>query len=99
MISALAASSLFIVLYLIYHFSTPEPKRFMGIGFIRYIYFSILIPHTILAAAIIPIIGVAVYHVIRKNYESHRRMARFALPLWMYVSITGIIIYFMLYVF
>jgi uncharacterized membrane protein YozB (DUF420 family) len=97
MICALLASSLFLTLYLIYHFNIPEPKKFQGIGFIRYVYYTILIPHIILAAAILPIIGVTVYNVIRKDFEKHKRIARWTLPLWMYVSVTGIIVYFMLY--
>ena len=97
MISALISSACFLVLYLFYHFNIPEPRRYQGTGLIRYIYFTILISHTILAVIILPMIGLTVYNVIRKNFEKHKKIAVWTLPLWIYVSITGIVIYFMLY--
>ncbi|MDH5656826.1 MAG: DUF420 domain-containing protein [Spirochaetia bacterium] len=99
MISALTTSSLFLVLYLFYHFNIPEPKRYQGTGIIRSIYFTILISHTLLAAVIVPMIGFTVYHAILKNHKKHKKIAKFTLPIWIYVSFTGIVIYLMLYVF
>jgi len=96
MISALTVSALFLISYLTYHyFHGSEP--FLGEGFIRPIYFSILISHTILAVVILPLIGITVFHAVRKNFDKHKKIARITLPLWLYVSITGVVVYLMLY--
>jgi len=94
---ALISSSLFLAVYLTYHFNISEPRKYQGTGLLRYIYFTILITHTILAAVILPMIGTTVYHVLRKNFNKHKRIARWTLPIWIYVSVTGVIIYVMLY--
>ena len=98
MISALAASAVFLVLYLYYHSTVDEPTHFLKQGIIRYVYFTILISHTILAVAIFPFIGKVVYHAIKKDSVKHVALARKVLPVWAYVSCTGVIIYLMLYV-
>ena len=74
-----------------------EVARSQGQGWSRPVYFTILISHTILAAAIVPLIIITLSRALRERYDKHRRIARWTYPLWMYVSITGVIVYFMLY--
>ncbi len=96
MIAAFVVSGLFLTSYLIYHYhagSTP----FEGSGWIRTIYFAVLIPHIILAALILPLALITLYLALRKQFTKHRRIARWTLPIWLYVSVTGIIVYWMLY--
>ena len=96
MIAAFVVSGLFLTSYLIYHYhagSTP----FEGSGWIRSVYFAVLIPHIILAATILPLALITLYLALRKQFTKHRRIARWTLPIWLYVSITGIIVYWMLY--
>ena len=96
MIAAFAVSGLFLTSYLIYHYhagSTP----FEGSGWIRSVYFAVLIPHIILAATILPLALITLYFALRKRFTKHQRIARWTLPIWLYVSITGIIVYWMLY--
>ncbi len=96
MIAAFVVSGLFLTSYLIYHYhagSTP----FEGSGWIRYVYFAVLIPHIILAASILPLALITLYFALRKRFTKHRRIARWTLPIWLYVSVTGIIVYWMLY--
>ncbi len=96
MIAAFVVSGLFLTSYLIYHYhagSTP----FEGTGWIRSIYFAVLIPHIILAALILPLALITLYFALRKRFAKHRRIARWTLPIWLYVSVTGIIVYWMLY--
>jgi len=92
MIAALVVSTLFLVAYLYYHFEVGNVK-FAGQGIIRPIYFSILASHILLAALIVPLILVTVSYAFREQFTKHRRIARWTLPLWIYVSITGIIVY------
>lgn len=95
-IAALVISSLFLTSYLVYHYhhgATPFP----GTGIVRPIYFTILLTHTILAIVIVPLITVTFYRAFRGDFVRHRRIARVTLPLWLYVSITGVIVYLMLY--
>ena len=82
--------------YLTYHFHVGS-VRFQGQGPIRTVYFAILISHTILAAAIVPLVLITVSHGLRERFDRHRRIARVTLPLWAYVSVTGVVIYWMLY--
>jgi uncharacterized membrane protein YozB (DUF420 family) len=96
MIAAFSVSALFLVCYLIYH-AQAGSVRFQGTGTIRIIYFSILLTHTVLAAAVPVLAGVTLYRGLRGRYESHRRIARWTLPIWLYVSITGVAVYWMLY--
>ena len=97
MLTAFTLSALFLVSYVIYHYQVGY-TRFTGQGAIRVVYFSILISHTTLAVfAIIPLALVTLYRALRGQFERHRRIARWALPVWLYVSITGVLIYWMLY--
>ena len=96
MLAAVACSALFLVSYLTYHFHVGS-VRFQGQGPIRTVYFAILISHTILAAAIVPLVLISVAHGLRERFDKHRRIARVTMPLWAYVSVTGVVIYWMLY--
>lgn len=95
-IAALIVSSLFLVSYLVYHYNHGS-TRFLGTGFVRPLYFTILTTHTILAIAIVPLIFLTFYRALRGDFIRHRRIARVTLPLWLYVSVTGVIVYLMLY--
>jgi uncharacterized membrane protein YozB (DUF420 family) len=99
MIAAVCTSSAFLASYLYYHFAIRhgQPTRFPGTGFPRTIYFAVLTTHTILAAVIVPLIFVALRRGLRRDDKAHMRVARWAYPLWMYVSVTGVLIYLMLY--
>jgi len=96
MLSALTASTLFLVSYVIYHANTGS-RPFPGIGPVRYVYFSILITHVALAATILPLALITATRGLRAQYERHVKIARWTLPLWLYVSVTGVVIYLMLY--
>ena len=96
MIAALASSSLFLISYLYYHAHVGS-VHFQGQGVWRPIYFTLLTSHTILAAAIVPMVIITLSRALRARYDKHRRIARWTFPLWLYVSITGVVIYFMLY--
>jgi uncharacterized membrane protein YozB (DUF420 family) len=95
-LSALTASALFLASYLTYHYYHGS-TRFAGLGLSRPIYFTILITHTILAVVIVPLVAVTLWRALRTDFERHRRIARITLPLWLYVSVTGVIVYLMLY--
>lgn len=96
MIAALACSVLFLTSYLIYHAHVGS-KPFLGTGPVRTLYFAILITHTILAAAV-PILAIlTVWRAYRKRWSQHVRIARWTLPIWLYVSVTGVVVYWMLY--
>lgn len=96
MVAALASSTAFLISYVIYHLNVLS-KPFEGQGPIRYVYFAILISHVILAAAIVPLAIITVTRALKADFERHRRIAKITFPLWMYVSITGVVIYVMLY--
>jgi len=96
MIAALTSSSIFLACYLYYHWHVGS-VHFQGQGWSRPVYFSILISHTILAAAIVPMIIITLSRALRERFDRHRAIARWTYPLWMYVSVTGVIVYFMLY--
>ena len=95
-VAALVVSLLFLASYLTYHFHHGA-TRFQGTGLARPIYFTILITHTILAVVIVPLVTLTFYRAFRGDFVRHRRIARITLPLWLYVSITGVIVYLMLY--
>jgi uncharacterized membrane protein YozB (DUF420 family) len=97
MLSAVGVSSLFLISYLTYHIRVGKAVLFQGQGWIRPAYFSLLTSHTILAAAIVPLITVTLRRAWLKRFDKHRLIARWTLPLWFYVSVTGVIIYFMVY--
>jgi uncharacterized membrane protein YozB (DUF420 family) len=96
MITALITSALFLISYLTYHYHTGS-KHFTGQGTIRTVYFVILTSHTILAVVIVPMVLITLFRALRERFARHKRLARWTLPLWFYVSVTGVIIYFMLY--
>ena len=96
MLAALATSTLFLISYVTYH-AHAGSRPFPGQGGARLLYFAILIPHVILAAAILPLALTTASRGLRAQYDRHVRIARWTLPLWIYVSITGVIIYLMLY--
>lgn len=93
---AFGASTLFLISYLSYHYYVGS-IRFAGRGAVRALYFAILISHSILAAVIVPLALVTLYRALRGRFEGHARIARWTLPLWFYVSVTGVIVYWMLY--
>jgi uncharacterized membrane protein YozB (DUF420 family) len=95
-VSALVVSILFLASYLTYHFNHGT-TRFQGTGLARPIYFTVLTSHTILAIVIVPLVALTFYRAFRRDFIRHRRIARITLPLWLYVSITGVIVYLMLY--
>jgi putative membrane protein len=96
MIAAVCTSALFLVSYLTYHAQVGS-VRFTKTGAIRTVYFTILLTHTILAAAIVPMVLVTLSRGLSAKYDRHRAIARWTLPIWLYVSITGVVIYFLLY--
>ena len=96
MIAAVAVSALFLISYLVYHFNVGSVK-FTKQGPIRTIYFAILLTHTVLATAIVPMVIISVVRAWREAFEKHVKIARWTLPIWAYVSITGVVIYLMLY--
>jgi uncharacterized membrane protein YozB (DUF420 family) len=96
MIAALVCSILFLTSYLIYHAQVGS-VRFQGTGPVRTVYFTILITHTILAALVPFLVGVTVWRAYRRRWDRHVRIARWTLPVWLYVSITGVVVYWMLY--
>jgi uncharacterized membrane protein YozB (DUF420 family) len=98
MLAALATSALFLISYVIYHLNTGS-RPFPGQGGIRLVYFVILITHVILAAAILPLALITTARGLKEQYDRHVRIARWTLPLWLYVSVTGVVIYLMLYQF
>ena len=96
MLGAFASSTLFLISYLVYH-AHAGSRPFTGQGALRYVYFTILISHVILAAAILPMAIATLSRGLRGKYPEHRRIARWTFPTWMYVSVTGVIVYLMLY--
>ena len=89
-------SALFLVSYVVYH-AQAGSRPFTGSRFLRVIYFSVLIPHVLLAAAIVPLALVTLRRGLARRDEAHRRIARITLPLWLIVSVTGVVVYVMLY--
>ena len=96
MIAAFTTSALFLISYLNYHFYHGA-TGFKGTGWVRPLYFAILITHTILAALIVPFVLVTLYRAWRNDFARHRKIARWTLPMWLYVSVTGVVVYLMLY--
>jgi uncharacterized membrane protein YozB (DUF420 family) len=95
-IAALCVSILFLASYLTYHYQHGA-TRFQGTGIVRPIYFTILMSHTILAIVIVPLVVLTFYRAFRNDFSRHRRIARVTLPLWLYVCVTGVLVYLMLY--
>lgn len=96
MLTAVATSTLFLISYVYYHAHVGS-VHFQGRGWSRPLYFSILISHTILAATIVPLVIITLTRALRERFDQHRAIARWTYPLWLYVSVTGVVIYFMLY--
>jgi uncharacterized membrane protein YozB (DUF420 family) len=96
MIAAFVLSMLFLTSYLYYHYHVGS-VRFQGPGWSRPLYFSILISHTTLAVVIVPLVIITLSRALRERFDRHRAIARWTFPLWMYVSVTGVIVYIMLY--
>ncbi|HSW51775.1 MAG TPA: DUF420 domain-containing protein [Sulfuricaulis sp.] len=96
MLAAFATSALFLVSYLVYHYNVGSVK-FTGTGAIRVVYFAILISHIVLAAVITPLALMTLYRAWKNQLDRHRRLARITLPMWLYVSVTGVAVYAMLY--
>ncbi len=95
MVSAFAASALFLVSYVVYHYAHGD-TRYEGEGALRYVYFAVLISHVLLSMAIVPMALSAFYLAWRKRFATHKKITRVLTPIWLYVSVTGVVIYFML---
>ena len=93
--SAIACSVIFLVMYVAYHM-TSDSTSYGGIGYIRYVYFFILISHIILSIAVIPLVLVTFVKALAKRFDKHKKIARITFPIWLYVAITGVIVYFMI---
>lgn len=96
MVAAFLTSTAFLISYLMYH-ARVGSVPFQGQGWIRPVYFFILFTHIVLAAAIVPLALVTLSRALREQFDRHKRIARWTLPLWLYVSVTGVVIYFLLY--
>jgi putative membrane protein len=97
MVSAFAVSCAFLVSYVIYHIRIRQVIHFQGQGWIRPVYFTLLTSHTILAIVIVPLILITLRRAWLQKFDKHRVIARWTLPLWFYVSVTGVVVYFMVY--
>ncbi|MBF7091775.1 DUF420 domain-containing protein [Flavobacterium sp. ALJ2] len=95
MTTAIALSLAFLVMYIAYHM-TSDSTKFGGEGVVRYVYFFILISHILLSIAIVPLVLITYVRAIAKNFENHKKIARVTFPLWLYVAITGVIVYLMI---
>ena len=98
MLMAFGVSVLFLISYVVYHLRVGSVK-FQGVGVIRYLYFAILISHTILAAIVPILASITLFRALKERIPQHRAIARWTLPIWLYVNITGVVIYLMLYQF
>ncbi len=96
MIAAVSSSTLFLVSYLYYHVHVGS-VHFPGQGWVRPLYFTILFSHTFLAAIVVPMVVLSLSYGLREKFDRHRRIARWTFPVWLYVSITGVVVYVMLY--
>lgn len=98
MISVFVVSCMFLTSYLIYHYGHGS-QPFQGQGAVRYLYFAILLSHTVLATAIVPLALITLKRGLKREDDKHRRIAKWTYPIWLYVSVTGVVIYLMLYKF
>lgn len=98
MIGAFVMSSLFLLCYLYYHLTAAGITRYQGHGAMRWVYFAILITHVPLAGLIVPFIVAAIWFGLKGRFDAHTRITRWLWPVWMYVSVTGVLIYLMLYI-
>ncbi|GGI22459.1 DUF420 domain-containing protein [Pedobacter mendelii] len=92
---AIGCSLLFLVMYIAYHMTTPSTK-FGGDGFVKYLYFFILLTHILLSIAIIPLVLVTYVRALAEKFDKHKKIARITFPLWLYVAITGVVVYLMI---
>ncbi|HVA71912.1 MAG TPA: DUF420 domain-containing protein [Candidatus Limnocylindrales bacterium] len=97
MLSAVCCSAIFLTSYIYFHLHAGI-IYFQGHGWVRPVYFTILTTHTILAVAILPLVVTTLYFALRGRFESHRTIARWTFPIWLYVSVTGVVIYWLLYI-
>lgn len=97
MAAAFATSVIFLVCYLTYHFNTAAVTHFREPQWFRPIYLGILLTHTVLAAVVVPLVLMTLNRAIKGRFDAHRRIARWTWPVWMYVSVTGVVIYLLLY--
>ncbi|HEY4116489.1 MAG TPA: DUF420 domain-containing protein [Byssovorax sp.] len=95
MVAAFAASALFFVGYAVYHYAHGD-SHYPGVGAIRVVYFTVLVTHIVLSAAVVPLALASLWFATRKRFTTHRKIARVTFPIWLYVSVTGVVIYFML---
>lgn len=95
MLSALLCSVLFLASYVTYH-SMAEATSFGGAGFVRYVYYFVLISHILLAVVIVPLVGFTLVRALTGRFDKHKRLARWTLPIWLYVAVTGVIVYLMI---
>ena len=96
MLTAFAVSTAFLVSYLVYHYQAGS-KRFEGPGWLRVVYLAILLTHTVLAVAIVPLVVTTLYRALTRQFARHVPLARWTFPLWLYVSVTGVVVYWMLH--
>ena len=96
MLVSVAASTLFLISYVTYHY-TAGATPFAGQGWIRPVYFTILGTHTLLAIAVLPLVIITLVRALRERYTLHKQIARWTFPVWLYVSVTGVVIYWLLY--
>ncbi len=96
MLAAFACSVIFLISYLVYHFRVGSVK-FQGTGIIRTAYFTILLTHTVLAATVPFLASITLFRALKERFPQHRAIARWTLPIWLYVSVTGVVVYLMLY--
>jgi uncharacterized membrane protein YozB (DUF420 family) len=96
MIAAVATSTVFLGCYLYYHAHVGS-VHFPGQGWVRPVYFTLLISHTILAATVVPLVLISLFAALRGSFDRHRRVARWTFPIWLYVSVTGVVVYVVLY--
>jgi uncharacterized membrane protein YozB (DUF420 family) len=97
MLSAFSVSTAFLMSYVIYHIRVKQLVLFQGQGWIRPVYFTLLLSHTILAIVIVPLILITIRRAWMEKFDKHRQIARWTLPLWFYVCVTGVIVYLMVY--
>ncbi len=95
MIMAVLVSAAFLTSYLVFHYHVGSVK-YTGSGLVKYLYYAVLLTHVVLAAAVPVLVIITVYRAARKQFEKHKRIARWTLPIWMYVSVTGVVVYMML---
>ncbi|MCB9596729.1 MAG: DUF420 domain-containing protein [Sandaracinaceae bacterium] len=95
MVSAFASSALFLVSYVIYHYAVGD-TRYTGEGALRYVYLAILLTHVLLSMTVVPLALSAFWFAYKRRFPTHKKITRFLLPIWLYVSVTGVVIFFML---